>query len=55
MPSEGKILYPDARAAPGKPKFQGGGSRGKSAKFKGGAATSMIEAKGKIRDKGVNR
>ncbi len=55
MPHEGKVLYPDARGAPGKPKFQGGGSKGKSAKFKGGAETPMIKNIGTPRDKGVNR
>ena len=42
-------------AAPGKPKFQGGGSTGKPAKFKGGPETPMIKTQGKPRDKGVNR
>ena len=52
---KGKTSYPDARGAPGKPKFQGGGSTGKSSKFKGGAATPMTKNEGKPRDKGVNR
>ena len=51
----GKVLYPDPCGAPGKPKFQGGGSTGKSAKFKGGAATPMTKNEGTPRDKGVNR
>jgi len=55
MPHEGKVSYPDARAEPGKMTFQGGGSRGKSAKFKAGTATPMIKTHGKPRDKGVNR
>ncbi len=42
-------------AAPGKPKFQGGGSRGKEAKFKGGAETPMLKTKGTPKDKGVNQ
>lgn len=45
----------DPSAPPGKPVFQGGGSRGKSAKFKGGPETPMIKTHGKPRDKGVNR
>ncbi len=48
-----KHLNPSA--APGKPKFQGGGSTGKSTKFKGGAETPMLKTHGKPRDKGVNR
>ena len=55
MPQQGKILYPDACAPQGKPKFDGGGSRGKSAKFKGGAATALPKQEGTPRDKGVNR
>ncbi len=55
MPHKGKIYYPDACAPPGKPKFQGGGSTGKDAKFKPGAATIMTKSIGVPRDKGVNR
>ncbi len=55
MPHEGKVLYPDARGAPGKPKFQGGGSTGKRTKFKGGAETVMTKKEGTPKDKGVNR
>jgi len=54
MPS-GKVLYPDACGPKGKPKFQGGGSTGKRAKFKGGAETPMTKNEGTPRDKGVNR
>lgn len=55
MPDEGKMSYPDARGAPGKPKADGGGSRGKRAKFKGGAETPPLKNEGTPRDKGVNR
>jgi len=55
MPRSGKVLYPDACAAPGKPKSQGGSSTGKSAKFKGGPETPLQKQEGTPRDKGVNR
>ncbi len=57
MPDQGKITYPDVRTGykKAKPKFQGGGSTGKSAKFKPGAATEMTKSIGTPRDKGVNK
>jgi len=51
----GKITYPDACGPKGKPKADGGGSRGKRSKFKGGAETPMHKNEGTPRDKGVNR
>lgn len=56
MPHQGKILYPDPTAAPGKAKFQGGGSTGKSATLnKAGRETPMTKNEGTPQDKGVNR
>ena len=52
---KGKNLYPDACAAPGKPKFQGGKSTGKRTKFKSHKPTPLIKNQGTPRDKGVNR
>lgn len=52
---KGKTYYTDPTAPPGKPQFQGGGSTGKSTKFKGGAETPMHKNIGTPRDKGVNQ
>ena len=54
MPKGGKVTYPDACGAPGKPKFQGGGSTGKEAKFKS-HKPAQVKNIGTPRDKGVNR
>ena len=54
MPN-GKILYPDACGAPGKPKADGGGSTGREAKFKAHKPAVLINTTGKPADKGVNR
>lgn len=56
MPKGGKVTYPDATAAPGKARFQGGGSRGKKASLnKAGRETPTIKNEGAPKDKGVNR
>ena len=56
MPRGGKVLYPDACAAPGKAKSQGGSSFGKKAKLnKSGRETPRIKNEGTPKDKGVNR
>ena len=52
---KGKYIYPDACAAPGKAKFQGGRSFGKKAKLNGGRATPPLKTMGTPKDKGVNR
>ncbi len=53
---KGKYIYPDACAAPGKAKFQGGRSFGKKAKLQNsGLETSMPKSQGTPKDKGVNR
>ena len=56
MHRSGKVLYPDATEAPGKAKFQGGGSTGKKASLnKAGRETPVIKNEGTPKDKGVNR
>lgn len=56
MPHKGKVLYPDATAAPGKAVFQGGSSTGKKASLNtAGRETPVIKNEGTPRDKGVNR
>lgn len=55
MPKGGKITYPDACGAPGKPKSQGGSSTGKRSKFKAPKPANLIKNEGTPRDKGVNR
>jgi hypothetical protein len=56
MPHKGKITYPDACAPPGKAKYQGGGSTGKSATLnKTGRETPLPKNIGTPRDKGVNK
>lgn len=55
MPSKSS-RYLNPSAAPGKAKFQGGGSRGKKATLnKTGRETPMIKSQGTPKDKGVNR
>lgn len=57
MSKHGKIYYQSVTDDAGtvNAKFQGGGSTGKEAKFKPGAATEMTKSIGTPRDKGVNR
>lgn len=56
MPRGGKVLYPDATAAPGKAKFQGGSSKGKKASLNNkNLETPVTSSKGTPKDKGVNR
>lgn len=53
---KGKVYMPDATAAPGKAKFQGGGSTGKKASLNNsGLATPTLKQMGTPKDKGVNR
>lgn len=55
MPHKGKVTYPDCTGAPGNAKFQGGGSRGKSASLNNKNLDSKCKNVGTPRDKGVNR
>lgn len=53
---KGKTYMPDATAAPGKAKSQGGSSTGKKSSLnKSGRETPMTKSIGTPRDKGVNR
>lgn len=56
MAGNGKIYDTNPNAAPGKAKFQGGGSRGKAGSLnKAGRETPCPKQVGTPKDKGVNR
>lgn len=56
MAGNGKIYDTNPSAAPGKAKFQGGGSTGKAATLnKGGRETPMTKSVGTPKDKSLNR